>query len=706
MEFINSLLPKLEHFRMLGYWVVLLVSMLESLVLVGVIVPGAILVVFAGALAAKGYFDLGDLIWFAAAGAVLGDGISFMLGKRGAGLFNETNRILKASYLEAGQKFFLKHGAKSIFLGRFIGLIRAVIPFVAGLSGMDAKRFYLWNILSAFGWAVSHLLAGYFLGEAWKLVEVWSSRAGIFLAAVMLVIFCVILLKRFIVKQGKQLLDFCWSLLFSIKQAIIANHDVVRLIENHPGFFSFVTKRLDRTRFSGLPLTLLGIAFVYTLLLLGGIIEDLLALDPIVAVDTRLDNLLYFYRDEFLVKGFLWITLLGNAKIVLSLVVLYTLLFWIWKKREFILPFWITVIGSSIFSLLGKVAFHRQRPQGISVYTEASYSFPSGHATIAAAFYGFIVYYLWRQTDGWRHRLNILFAGGVLILAIGFSRLYLGVHFLSDILGGYLLGFLWLIIGICIVEWRLFVKIDVQPRMLSLFSVRMVSATLIFAELVFYIHSGLHYNPALHDAEISWAIKPVGADVISDFNRYQLPRSTESISGEQQEPLNFIIIAKDSAALSDAFKASGWQPADPVTVGTVARTVKAQLVNESYPAAPITPSFWNGKVNEFGFEKPTTEHTLRQRHHARLWITGLTTTDNRRVYAGTTSQDAGMKWWGLTHKIKPDIDTDRDALLNDLLIGKRAAYYTKTRFVEPVSGHNFAGDLFFTDGYLYVVFMN
>jgi len=340
MEILNSLIPKLEHFRILGYWVVLLFSMLESLVLVGVIVPGAVLVVFAGAMAARGYFDLGDLIWFAIIGAVLGDGFSFMMGKRGTGIFNDTNRFLKSSYLEAGQEFFLKHGAKSVFLGRFVGLVRAVIPFVAGLSGMDARRFYFWNVLSAVAWAVSHLLTGYFLGQAWQLVEVWSSRVGIFLAAFVLFLFCMNLLKRFIANQGTPLLIFCRSFLLSIKQAIVTNPDVEKLVAGNPRFFSFIAIRLDRSRFTGLPLTLLGMAFVYTLLLLGGIVEDILTLDPIVAVDTRLANLLYFYRNEFLVKGFLWITLLGTAKLVLSVALFSTLLFWIWKKREFILPFW------------------------------------------------------------------------------------------------------------------------------------------------------------------------------------------------------------------------------------------------------------------------------------------------------------------------------------------------------------------------------
>src|SRR3990172_2511216 len=81
--YIDTLLPAIEHFRILGYWVVLLVSLLESLAFVGVLVPGAVFVVFAGSLAAKGYFDLGDLVWFASARAILCDGISYRMGKGG-----------------------------------------------------------------------------------------------------------------------------------------------------------------------------------------------------------------------------------------------------------------------------------------------------------------------------------------------------------------------------------------------------------------------------------------------------------------------------------------------------------------------------------------------------------------------------------------------------------------------------------------------
>ena len=78
---------------------------------------------------------------------------------------------------------------------------------------------------------------------------------------------------------------------------------------------------------------------------------------------------------------------------------------------------------------------------------------------------------------------------------------------------------------------------------------------------------------------------------------------------------------------------------------------------------------------------------------------------NSRVFVGTISLDAGMKW-GLLHKMKPDIDSEREALLNDLLLGGKVTASYKNRFVEPLSDRNFAGDIFFTDGYLFVVIIN
>jgi len=696
VEYLRSLLPAIEHFRILGYWVVFLFSLLESLAFVGVVVPGALFVVFAGSLAAKGYFDLGDLIWFASAGAILGDGISFRMGKGGHIRFREGNRIFKPGLLEKGKEFFARHGGKSVFLGRFVGLIRAVIPFVAGLSGMEAKRFTLWNVASAILWAAAHLLAGFFLGQAWKAVETWSTRFGLVLAAILLLALCAYWLKRFFEKRGRELLAFAGSLLSTIGKAVAANPRVRELVSKHPAFFAFLGKRLDRTEFTGLPLTMLGTVFLYFLLLLAGVIEDVLTLEPIVALDARIENLLYAFRDPLLVKIFLWITLLAKAKIVLCFLLLFVLVCLLWNMREFLFPLMVTVTGSSLFNLLGKVAFHRQRPPGVGVYTETSFSFPSGHAALAAAFYGFAVYFLWRRTATWGKRLNILFAGVFLIAAIGFSRLYLGVHFVSDVVGGYLLGLLWLIIGICMTELHLCGERPPMGSSRSPAATKRLTAALVMASIAFYVYSGLRYNPSAYFPPPRPAIIVAAADILKEFD-HALPKYTENIPGDRQQPLSVIIVARDDRNLVDAFAKAGWVPADPLRLGTFIKLAEALIAGKSYPSAPVAPSFWNRRVNDFSFEKPTPVRTARQRHQAKLWKTDIRTTDGRAVYVGTIVLEVGLKWH-LVYRIRPDVDAEPEELLRDLAAAGVVASDGRNRFVPPMAGRNSFGDPYFTDG--------
>jgi len=703
MEYINTLLPALEHFRMLGYWVVLLLSLMESLAFVGVVVPGSVVVVFAGSLAAKGFFDLGDLVWFASAGAILGDGISFRMGKGGHIRFREENRIFKPGLLEKGKVFFTRHGGKSVFLGRFVGLIRAVIPFVAGLSGMEAKSFYLWNIASAIIWAATHLLAGYFLGQAWHIVEIWSTRFGVVLAAMLLLAMGAYWLKRFAERRGREFIEFLGSLLASLGKTVSANPHVQKLVAKHPAFFAFVGKRLDRTEFSGLPLTMLGTAFLYILLLLGGVVEDVLSMDPIVALDTRIENLLYSFRDPLLVKVFLWITLLAKAKIVLCVALLLVVIFFLWNKREFVIPLMVTVSGSGMFNLLGKVAFHRQRPAGVGAYAETSFSFPSGHSTTAAALYGFAVYYLWRQAATWKMRLNILFAGIFLVAAIGFSRLYLGVHFLSDVMGGYLLGLLWLIIGICMVEWNARNERPPAAPALAPATARIVTAGVAFACVAFYVYSGLRYSPVSYLPPPRTTTVVETTDILRRFD-HALPKYTENILGDRQQPLSMVIVTAGGGTLADAFAKAGWVAADPLRVDTMMKMLGALISNTGYPASPVAPSFWNGLVNDLSFEKTTPARTVRERHQARLWKTDIQTSDGRAVYVGTAVFDAGLKWQ-VVYRIGPDLDTEREGLLRDLFAAGVVASARRNGFVSPMTGENSFGDPYVTAGNITTIYL-
>jgi len=697
MNFLTNILPSLSHLGVWGYWLVLLAALLESLVLVGVVVPGAVLVVFAGFLSSQGYLDIGDLIWFAAIGAILGDSISYYLGTKGTRFFHNENKWLKADHLEGGKRFFHKHGSKSIFLARFVGPLRAIVPFVAGISGMKKRQFLFWNIISAFLWSASHLLLGYFFGNAFTAIEVWSTRVGYAIGAI-LVFFALIYVIRFItVKHGRQIAEFIRSVLSSIGNAISSNPDVQKLVKRYPIFFGFIKTRTNRTSFSGLPLTLIVVGFVYVLSLFFGIIQDVLTSDVIVAADLRIANLLAYFRSPELTKVFLWITLFGKLQIVIGLAIIVSAILWIWKKRNYIMYLWLVLVAEGIFSYLGKLLIHRDRPSN-PVYLEHTFSFPSGHAMVAVAFYGFLAYILIRDIKNWKTKVNIFFITLVIILAIGFSRLYLGVHYVSDVWGGYLLGFLILTTVTALYEWRKN-KAEQEHVVISK-NIKLATFGLISAGAIFYVGFALQYRPPIV-VPAQAVIQSIDRDISTYFSEHKILKYSETLIGNPQEPLGFIFLAKDDATLTQSFEKAGWSSADRVSIKSVAKIAEAAVLRRQYFNAPMTPSFWNAAVNDFGFEKPTQANSVDERHHIRIWKTNITQ-DGLSVYVGTASLDTAIKWL-ITHRINPDIDTEKSFVKDSLQSASVIENSQEIQFVDPVLGTNFSNDAFFTNGKLYIV---
>lgn len=161
-----------------GYLVLLLISTLESVALVGLLVPGTTVTIVAGLLASEGIFNPFILVAACFAGAVIGDALSYWLGLKGEDYFKGENRLLRRSHLEYGEKFFAKHGTKSVFFGRFIGPLRPLVPFIAGLSGMKAGTFFFWNIVGGALWSSVFVFTGYFFGQFWRMLGAWPGRLG------------------------------------------------------------------------------------------------------------------------------------------------------------------------------------------------------------------------------------------------------------------------------------------------------------------------------------------------------------------------------------------------------------------------------------------------------------------------------------------------------------------------------------------------
>jgi len=703
---LNLLTNTVEQLHFLGYFIILLLALLESLAFFGLLIPGTIIFIFLGFLSSKGLFNIYYLVLFTTLGGILGDGISFYLGKKGFRPINEKIGVLKSNYLAKGERFFLAHGRKSIFFGRFIGPLRPIIPFVAGMLKMSLGRFFFWNILSSFAWAVTFLCLGYFFGHAWQITTIWSPRLSLVLLSFLIFLIITYYLKKIIVSKGKQTAALMKSIFNSIKQALSANQELQKLMANHPWLFKLLLSRLNKQKFSGLPLTLLSLISLYPLSWLWGIIRGVTTANLITQIDIRLENLLYFVRDPVLVKIFFWLTWLGNWQIILAGTAVFSFLLILWKRRKFLIPLWLTVIGSVLFDWLGKIFFHRPMPDDIALILTDSFSFPSGHATVAVAFYGFLTYWLVKKIKGWKAKINICFLGLVVILAIGFSRLYLGLHYLSDIAAGYLLGLLWLLLGISIVEWLGSIKPEKLVERQHRLALKIITAMIVVGVLVFYFMLAINSKP-VPITEITGATKQLTSDNPFDlFNgNYSLPKYSETITASPQEPLNFIIVAPDDNQIISDFQKAGWHLAKNINAKVLLILIKAAILKQDYINAPMTPSFWNGQVNNFGIEKPTALNNINQRHHARFWKTNFRTKDGQQIYFGSASLDQGLKTSLIIHRIDPNIDAERELLFNDLSQAGVIISYTKQQLVSPQLGKNFAGDPFFTDGDVYLIYL-
>lgn len=180
---LDWLFPHLEHLGVWTYWVVFVIALAESLAIVGSIVPGASLIIFSGFLASQGYLHPVSLTWATMLGAFAGDAISYWLGTKGTSWFRNENRWLKKTHLDQGCAYFKKHGGKSVFIGRFVPLLRPIVPFVAGLSRMERSRFYSWGALSAIIWSISHITFGYFFGSAFFATNSPLARTALLVGA-------------------------------------------------------------------------------------------------------------------------------------------------------------------------------------------------------------------------------------------------------------------------------------------------------------------------------------------------------------------------------------------------------------------------------------------------------------------------------------------------------------------------------------------
>lgn len=166
----------------------------------------------------------------------------------------------------------------------------------------------------------------------------------------------------------------------------------------------------------------------------------------ITKYDVFINNLFLNHRNIYLINIFSFITNFCSSFGIILSIILFSLFLIYKNKKQYLCSFISSCVLSSLSILILKNIYKRERPL-LSVYLEDSFSFPSGHSVMAVALYGFIIYFIISQIKNIIIKRIVFIIGFIFILLIGLSRLYLGVHYFSDVIGGFLVGLIWLILS-------------------------------------------------------------------------------------------------------------------------------------------------------------------------------------------------------------------------------------------------------------------
>ena len=187
------------------------------------------------------------------------------------------------------------------------------------------------------------------------------------------------------------------------------------------------------------------LVFSVMTLTLGEIAEDVRNGEPLTVTDVRFSNWLHSHASASLTKAMWIFTSLHASVVVCTVAVLVGLYLWRRRERYWAAAFWLSVFGGLLLNKILKLVFHRARPHfRDAIQTLTSYSFPSGHTMIATVFYGALAAFVFAKSKSWPLRMFAAVMALTLIVLVAFSRVYLGAHYLSDVLAAMAEGLAWI----------------------------------------------------------------------------------------------------------------------------------------------------------------------------------------------------------------------------------------------------------------------
>lgn len=427
---------------------------LESSAFVGFIFPGEIALLLGGVLAQQGHVPVVAVLAAGFAGAVLGDSLGYAIGHRYRRrvLDGALGRFVKRDHLDRAERFLADRGGRAVFLGRFTAALRVMVPGAAGMVRMRYLTFLVYNVAGAAGWVTLSVMLGYLGGSSWQHVAHTASRVGL----VALVALVLLLAGGVVWRRAR---GTSWA---AVADRLQGTRIVRRARSRFPRAAGWVGRRIDPFERRGLPATVATAVLVASTWTFLGITEDVASRTELAHVDPGVHSWVLQHRTGALNLFFQLVTHLGSNLVLLPVLAVGvgTLA---WRRRTWS-PVPVTALvygGAAVLHAVVALWVQRPRPpQADWLAPGSGWAYTSGHTTQAWAGWGILTLLAFVYA-GRRVRLIAVLASVAVATLVSISRVYLGVHWLTDVLGGTAMSVA--ILAGCCLGWLLWTSTRADP---------------------------------------------------------------------------------------------------------------------------------------------------------------------------------------------------------------------------------------------------
>lgn len=603
----QSLLDFIGQHPLLTGLIVFLVAFTESLAIVGLFMPGAVLMFAFGMLIGGGQINFVDAFIWAVLGAVAGDGLSFWLGRH----YHQRLKVMwpfrrYPRLIARGCDFFAKHGSKSILLGRFVGPVRPIIPAIAGMMEMSSAKFFLVNLLSALLWAPAYLLPGMAFGASLSLAAEVAGR----LVILLLLLLGLSIITIWLVRHAVSFLQ---------PRSNPLMHRLLRRTHDIPYLGDITEAMLDPKHPETRVLGGLFLLFIITSISFAVLFQNQISGGDSATFTIAVHNLIQTLRTDWADNIMLWFTRFGSLYFLLPFSLLLALVLGISKDRATPLYLLGLLLISQLTVLLLKSTTAIERP--VSLYSGLhQYAFPSSHSLMAVVIFGFLsVFIASRLASHWRWLAYSLAA--LISIIVAFSRLYLGMHWINDVVAGILIGLTW--IAIAGIAYRRHHLCTLQARHLLLLTV------------IAFLLSNIGYSlfAPQHIRTLPVTEQPLQALQTTQWLQQawqRLPQVRKDLRGVNDHPFN-LQWADHAEEISAYLMSSGWQTAKRLTATNALRFLAP---TSKIGELPIPGHIHDSQTQSLLYSRQLDDSSLLM---IRLWPSSFSLNSHAPIWFGNVS---------------------------------------------------------------------